>query len=496
MKHSNATLALLCALGFACAGKSYPWPVTANDVQKAPASIAALRVWVSEARVVEVGSTGDDEVGERAFAQALKEAATKAGLTVVRYRLEAYDYEIRAKYTVDEDWGRWGVYINSAYGWTSRWNATEQPTYDRLYIAATERCGFKSDPRNNVPEAQGGGSYWLTHPSQSADHRRAATAILNAWTSCPENAKMAEFVGSHGWLASGVKVDDSAGGAAAPTQAAAPSSPRTAAPVRSGDLTTAAPQPGAYAFIIGVERYRDVPAATGARSDAERFAALVRKTLGLKDEHVRVAIEDHATRSDVIAGLEWLKQNVSAGGRVYFFFSGHGAPAADQSTYLLPYDGIPKDIANSAVSMTEVMKRLGETQAKEVLAIVDACFSGAGGRSVLPAGARPLMRVKEAPPAAQIALFTASQGDEISGPAPGENAGVFTKYVTQGLGTGQADANGDGQISLQELSDWVSPRVARDAKKDNRDQHPKLVLGSGVAGGAQSFIVEYGLATK
>ena len=37
--------------------------------------------------------------------------------------------------------------------------------------------------------------------------------------------------------------------------------------------------------------------------------------------------------------------------------------------------------------------------------------------------------------------------------------------------------------------------VARDAKKDGRDQHPKVVVGSGV-GGAQGFIVEYGLATK
>lgn len=60
---------------------------------------------------------------------------------------------------------------------------------------------------------------------------------------------------------------------------------------------------------------------------------------------------------------------------------------------------------------------------------------------------------------------------------------------------GQADVNGDGQVSLQELSDWVSPRVVRDAKKDSRDQHPKLVVGSAV-GGAASFIVEYGLATK
>jgi uncharacterized caspase-like protein len=257
-------------------------------------------------------------------------------------------------------------------------------------------------------------------------------------------------------------------------------------------LQAAAPQPQAYAFVVGIDKYRDVPAAPGARVDAERFAELTRKTLGLKEDHVRVALEDHATGRDIQRGLAWLKNDVPAGGRVYFFFSGHGAPGTDQATYLVPYDADAKDIPGTGIAMSEVMKELGATKAKEALAIVDACFSGAGGRSVLPPGARPLMRVKEEAPSAQLALFTASQGDEISGPAPGENAGVFTKYVVAGLGAGQADIDGDGQISLQELSDWVSPRVAKDAKTDKREQHPKLTVGSGV-GDAKSFVVEYGI---
>ena len=91
--------------------------------------------------------------------------------------------------------------------------------------------------------------------------------------------------------------------------------------------------------------------------------------------------------------------------------------------------------------------------------------------------------------------MTASSGDEISGPALGESGGVFTKYLTQALGGGQADANGDGQVSLKELSDWVTPRVARDARQDNREQHPKLVVGSGV-GSPDDFIVEWGVAAR
>lgn len=256
-----------------------------------------------------------------------------------------------------------------------------------------------------------------------------------------------------------------------------------------------APQPASYALIVGVERYRDVPSPTGARSDAEQFARVVRSTLGVPEANIRIALDDRATRSDIEKQIEWLQGNVQAGGRIYFYFSGHGAPDASAGTpYLLPYDGDPKFLTRTALPLSSVLKSLGETRARDVLAVVDTCFSGAGGRSVLPDGARPLVRVKEAPVAARLALMTASSGAEISGSVPGGAGGLFTRYLNEGLGKGQADINGDGQISLQELSEWVRPRVARDAKRDNRDQTPAVQVGSGLQGGAGSFIIAQGIA--
>ncbi len=265
----------------------------------------------------------------------------------------------------------------------------------------------------------------------------------------------------------------------------------------SGSFVSGAPQPASYALVVGIERYRDVPSPTGARADAESFARVVRTTLGVPEANVKVALDDRATRSDIEKQLEWMQANVQPGGRVYFYFSGHGAPDASAGTpYLLPYDGDPKFLARTALPLAGVLKTLGETKARDVLAVVDSCFSGAGGRSVLPDGARPLVRVKEASVAPRLALLTASSGAEISGPAPDGNGGLFTRYVNEGLGRGQADINGDGQISLQELSEWVRPRVARDAKRDNRDQTPSMQVGSGLAGGASSFIIAQGIAAR
>ncbi|HEY3358085.1 MAG TPA: caspase family protein, partial [Polyangia bacterium] len=265
--------------------------------------------------------------------------------------------------------------------------------------------------------------------------------------------------------------------AVAPAVPVAAASPAAAAEA----LVAGAPQPTAYALIIGIGRYRDVPPVPGALDDAQRFRQLARTTLGIPNANVRVLLDEQATKTDIETELDWLKANVRAGGRVYFYFSGHGAPDPSAgSPHLLPYNGKPAALARTGLPLAEVMRALGETPAREVFAFVDSCFSGAGGRSVLPDGARPLVAVKAPAAGKRLALFAAASGAEISGPDASGHAGVFTKYLLEALGQGKADVNGDGQLSLQELLDWIRPRVAAEAKRAHRDQHPTLVLGDGL----------------
>ncbi len=247
-------------------------------------------------------------------------------------------------------------------------------------------------------------------------------------------------------------------------------------PSHPGDRPAAAPQRSAYGLVVGVEHYRDLPAPPGARADAEAFATMLTTTLGLPEANVRLAIDDRATGKDFDRHLAWLKLNVPAGGRVYFFFSGHGAPDATKGTsFLVPYDGDAQAIAETSVELDHVLAVLGETKAKETLAFVDACFSGAGGRSILPKGARPLIKLKDVQPGPKtVALFAASSGTQISGTSAEGTHGAFTKYLLQGVEAAKADVNGDGKLTLRELAEWVTPRVEREARAQNREQTPKL----------------------
>ncbi len=266
------------------------------------------------------------------------------------------------------------------------------------------------------------------------------------------------------------------GGAAGPP-AAPPGEPVVSAAL--------APRPGAtkrttaLALVIGVERYRrDLPPATGAAADARLFADHAEVALGIPRRNIRLLLDADATKSSIDAELdEWLPKNARRSGDVFFFFAGHGAPdPTGGKTYLVPWDADPKFIKKQGVAVDRVYAALGALPTTSAFAFVDACFSGAGGRSVLAPGTRPLVREKAANiRSARLGVLSAAGPDQITGAAPGGN-GLFSHYLLRGL-NGEADESGDGVVTLAELAEFTRTRVADDARRENRDQTP-ILLGA------------------
>jgi hypothetical protein len=268
---------------------------------------------------------------------------------------------------------------------------------------------------------------------------------------------------------------------ASPSASAAPDAPvaSVAPDVKppAPELLAGAPQPNAFAIVLGVEQYKSAPAAPGARADAESVARLVTRTFGVPEAHVKVALDQKADRLAIDLNLEWLKLNVPKDGRVYFYFAGNGwAGKPPGSPSLMPYDADPKTGAKT-VSVAAVLKGLSETKATDSILIVDASFAGSGGRSAA-AGDAPLLSVKGTTTAVRTALLSAVTGAE--GARADASGGAFTRYLMEGVGSGRADANADGRVTLQETVAWVGARVGRAAKRDGKAQTPSASLGPAV----------------
>lgn len=262
-------------------------------------------------------------------------------------------------------------------------------------------------------------------------------------------------------------------------QAAPPAPPAPApAPLRS-DVDTpgyASPEnPSAFAVVIGVERYASLPAAEFAERDAEAMRAHL-MALGTPARNIYFLSGPLATRAKLAQALNtWLPNRVKEDSTVFFFYSGHGAPDAQSGrAYLVPADGDPEDLESTAFPLRELYEKLGRLKARSVVVALDSCFSGAGGRSVLAKGTRPLVvSVEEAVLPAAVVSLTASDKNQVSGTLEEQGHGAFTYYLLKGLAG--AARTGTGAVTVRSLHGYLTPKVQDAARLQNRDQTPQLL---------------------
>ncbi|MBI4401077.1 MAG: caspase family protein [Nitrospirae bacterium] len=241
-----------------------------------------------------------------------------------------------------------------------------------------------------------------------------------------------------------------------------------------------APKKNTYALVIGVEKYREkLQRADFAAHDARLMGEYLTKVLGYPEENVVVLLNDRATRTDLEKYVEsWLPNHVEQDGFVFVYFSGHGAPNPKTGdAYLVPYDGDPSFVDRTGYPLKRLYESLGKLPAKDVVVMLDACFSGAGGRSVIAQGTRPMVLSVENPILAsgKTVVLAASAGDQVSSTYQQKSHGLLTYFFLKGL-QGEADRNRDGTIELTELFEYVKPQVQRVARREfNNDQTPQLV---------------------
>ncbi|MBI5210194.1 MAG: caspase family protein [Elusimicrobia bacterium] len=253
------------------------------------------------------------------------------------------------------------------------------------------------------------------------------------------------------------------------------------APAIRSDVDTPAfkapENPDAFALVIGIEKYSNIEtAASFAERDAEAVKANLH-ALGFPVRNVHVLLGGKATRTAIEKYLEhWLPLNIKETSRVIFYFSGHGAPdVKNGQAYLVPWDGDPNFLESTAYPVSRLYEKLNALEAKEVIVALDACFSGAGGRSVLAKGARPLVTKIETgavPRQGKLALLAAASAEEITSSIEAQGHGIFTYYLLKGLAGGAKDAS--GAVTVGGLLDYLKPKVQDEARRQGREQTPVL----------------------
>ena len=231
-----------------------------------------------------------------------------------------------------------------------------------------------------------------------------------------------------------------------------------------GTGTTPEPSGGRrLALVVAVTDYADAslrrlraPAGDAAElrdllADPEIGGFTVTSVVNERAQQLRLAVEDFLT-----------------GGRpddlLLVYLSCHGLMDARRRLYFAARDTIKDRLASSGVESYWLLDQLEECRARRQVVILDCCFSGAFARGAkgdddLGLGERLVGQGRGR------VVLTASRSSEYSfegEPLEGEDAArgsVFTSALVEGIRSGRADTDDDGEISVDDAYAYAFEQV-------------------------------------
>ncbi|MEV4656469.1 caspase family protein [Micromonospora sp. NPDC049301] len=233
------------------------------------------------------------------------------------------------------------------------------------------------------------------------------------------------------------------------------------------------------ALLIGNSRYDD-SRLSGLRAPSRDAAALAG---ALGDPEIggfdTQALLDQPTASTV-AAIERFFADRRPDDMLVLYFSGHGLKDATGALYLAAQDTRLDDLATTAITADLISSCVQRSRSRRVVLVLDCCYSGAFPRGMV-LRADQTVHVQERFRGRGLIIITASSAIEYAfedgalsetiEPRPS----VFTRALVEGLESGAADANRDGEITVDEIYDFVFDAV----REDNPRQTPcRWVFGA------------------
>ena len=238
-----------------------------------------------------------------------------------------------------------------------------------------------------------------------------------------------------------------------------------------------------YAVLVGIGKYRDTKLNQLELSpkDAQDFDAFLKEREKLfKKSHVKLFINEQATRENVTKAI---RDDLKPAGKddvVIIFLSGHGAsdPVRTDEFYFLTYDADIENLYGSALPMNTSGLFKGIDSDRLIL-VSDACHSGGFSSALEKSTAKAADTFFSVFQNLQGRFgFASSRPDEKSWEIKKYGNSIFTHYVLKGLRGGACKKSGNGVITVKDLYDYVYEGT-RAATKGM--QNPQLYAAKGRA---------------
>ena len=219
-------------------------------------------------------------------------------------------------------------------------------------------------------------------------------------------------------------------------------------------------------LVIGNSLYRDSTLARLASPDADvgdLADVLLNQEVGNFDD-VKVLVNvSNATARRAISDFFSDKSREDL---LLLYFSCHGVLDENGRLYLAFKDTERQLLRATAIPAAFITDEMNASRSQRQVLVLDCCHSGAFARGTKGAIGAPVGTAAafEGTGYGRVVLTAtdatqyAWEDDQISGASANS---LFTRFLVQGLQTGEADRNRDGRITINELYDYIYERVVK-----------------------------------
>ncbi|KYC41420.1 hypothetical protein WA1_22265 [Scytonema hofmannii PCC 7110] len=261
-----------------------------------------------------------------------------------------------------------------------------------------------------------------------------------------------------------------------------------------------------WLMLVGVNQYQDerLPNLRYSAVDCQFLAeALTKATIEFPDREVKIYhdfAEQLPSLDNILANLQQITAVAKPLDTVLFYFSGHGMIEQNSHQgFLCLADTRKDDLLGTALSLTEILKRLTQCAAQNQVVWLDACHSGGmtlrgtNTAETLPNPTSQFVKVLQEVAAKSQGFYALLSCDtnQQSWEFPELGHGVFTYFLIRGL-QGEA-ADSQGIISVDGLYRYVYHQTLQYIDKTN--QQLRLINQQKRGKGDTQLFQEYPLQT-
>lgn len=223
-----------------------------------------------------------------------------------------------------------------------------------------------------------------------------------------------------------------------------------------------------YAVLIGCNRYPEdppsLPELRCAENDAKGFRDLLidRDIGGFEPSNVHLFTNE--SHSEILIGLARCLQQAKRDDLVLVYFSGHGKLDKNNKLHLATSDTNTDILGVTSIPVATVKDQLDKSESEKLVLILDSCYSGAAGATFKGGDVESELQIASSGKGKYI--MAASTAIQVAEEKEGEDNSLFTKYLLEGLKTGDADSAGNGTITADELFAYAREQVVQNGRQE------------------------------